>query len=272
MVAQNIKDRSKGSIEIQVATGGSLPTGKDSLSAVVRGDKWISSDGVTFLGDYVPDFAAVAGPMLYNNFDEYNAMLETDLVKGLVDKAYKEHGIKILALNYIFGFRSLATNKVIKTPDDLKGMKIRVPDSQAYVLTLRVMGANPTPMPFTELYAAMQQKVVDGLEGANSSLFGTKIYEVVKNVALTKHILGVEAISMSAKVFESLSPEQQTIIQEEFTKGAKYNNDKTTELDEEYVANLKKAGVVFNEVDLDAFRAKIPEFYSKLPNLTPGNL
>ena len=268
-VAKNILDKSNGSLEIQVATGGSLPTGKDSVEQVVNGSKWISVDGVNFLGDYIPDFNAITGPMLYKSFDEYNAMVETDLVKSLVKKAEDEHGIKILALNYLFGFRSMLTEKPIKTPEDLAGQKIRVPNSQLYVYTLEAMGASPTPMPFPEVYSAIQQGVVDGLEASNLTIFGTKIYEVIKAVSLTRHLLGALAVSMSSKVFNSLSKKQQDILTEEFKKGADYNNTETTKLDKEYVDKLKKLGVSFNEVELSSFQERIATVFEKFPRWSP---
>jgi len=183
-VAEKIKERSNGNIEIQVYAGGQLPIGKDSMEQVVSGANWISVDGLNFLGDYVPDFNAINGPMLYKSFDEYLAMTQSDLVKKLKDKA-DEKGIKVLSLDYLFGFRSMLTDKVVKTPADLKGLKIRVPNSQLYMYTLDAMGANATPLPFTEVYSGIQQGVVDGLEGSLMTIYGTKIYEVRKNVSLT---------------------------------------------------------------------------------------
>ena len=105
-------------------------------------------------------------------------------------KKAEEKGIKSLGLNYIFGFRNLMTNKVIETPADLKGMKIRTPGSKLFIDSINAMGATATSLTFGETISAVQQGVVDGLEGSEFSNIGTKCYEVVKNVALTKHFLG----------------------------------------------------------------------------------
>lgn len=268
-VAEKIKERSNGNIEIQVYPGGQLPIGKDSMEQVVSGANWISVDGLNFVGDYVPDFNAINGPMLYKSFDEYLAMTQSDLVKKLKGEADKK-GIKVLSLDYLFGFRSMLTDKVVKTPADLKGLKIRVPNSQLYMYTLEAMGANPTPLPFTEVYSGIQQGVVDGLEGSLMTIYGTKIYEVRKNVSLTNHLLGVSAVSISKKVWEGLSENQRTIIQEEFDAGAKYNNDVTVELQKEYKVKLEELGVKFNEVDLPSFNKETSKVFSKFPKWTPG--
>ncbi len=269
-VAKRVNERAAGSLEIQVFTGGQLPTGKDSLEQVVNGANWISVDGVSFLGDYVPDFNAVAGPMLYNSFDEFTAMTKTALVQELVKEA-EAQGIKILALDYVFGFRSLLTDRVITTPADLKGLKIRVPNSKIYVNTLQAMGAAPSTLPFPEVYGAVQQGVIDGLEGSNLTIYGTKIYEVRKNVSLTRHILGVEAVSISLKVWnEELSEEQRTILSEEFEAGSVYNKAETIRLEEEYVQKLKDLGVAFNEVDQASFAEPVSHVFDQFAEWTPG--
>ncbi len=268
-VAEKILERSNGNIEVQVYPGGQLPIGKDSMEQVVSGANWISVDGLNFIGDYVPDFNAINGPMLYQNFDEYLAMTQSDLVKNLKAEAEKKQ-IKVLSLDYLFGFRSMLTDKEVKVPEDLNGVKVRVPTSQLYMYTLEAMGANPTPLPFTEVYSGIQQGVVDGLEGSLMTIYGTKIYEVRKQVSLTNHLLGVSAVCISKQVWEGLTEEQRTIIQEEFDAGAKYNNDVTVELEKEYKVKLEELGVKFNEVDLAAFNKETSKVFSKFPKWTPG--
>ena len=269
MVANKINERLKDKVEIQVFSGGQLPIGKDSMEQVVAGANWISVDGLNFLGDYVPDYNAIVGPMLYNTFDEYLAMTKSDLVKKLNSDA-EAKGIKVLSLDYLFGFRSMLTEKEIKVPADMKGLKIRVPNSQLYMLTLEAMGANPTPLPFTEVYSGIQQKVVDGLEGSLMSIYGTKIYEVRKQISLTNHLLGVSGVAISSKVWNSLTEEERTIIQEEFDNGALYNTIETEKLEKEYRKQLEESGVKFNEVNSVQFNNAIVDVFTKFPKWTPG--
>jgi TRAP-type C4-dicarboxylate transport system substrate-binding protein len=141
MVIDKIAERTDGAIEIQHYPQGQLATYKDGVEQVARGAQFISVEDPSYLGDYVPDFNALVGPMLYKSFDEYEYMIQTELVKGMLEELEEEHRIKVLALDYIFGFRNMKTNKVITTPADLKGMKIRVPGSQLFIDTLTAMGA-----------------------------------------------------------------------------------------------------------------------------------
>ena len=102
------------------------------------------------------------------------------------------------------------------------------------------------------------------------TIYGTKIYEVRKNVSLTNHLLGVSAVSISKTVWEGLSENQRTIIQEEFDAGARYNNEVTVTLEKEYKVKLEELGVMFNEVDLPSFNKETSKVFSKFPKWTPG--
>lgn len=268
-VVEKINERSKGSLELQLFTGGTLPIGKDGMEQVANGSDWILVDGVNFLGDYIPDYNAITGPMLYKSFDEYLKMVRTPLVENL-NKQAEEKGIKVLSLDWVFGFRSMMTTKPIITPEDMKGVKVRVPTSQLYTYTLEAMGANPVAMPYPDTYAAIQQGVIDGVEGSILTYYGTKQYENVKEYSLTRHLLGVSAVSISKKSWDSLTDEQRTIIQEEFNNGAEDNLSETVKLESEYADKLKELGVNFNEVDTEAFNELVAPVYSKFPKWTPG--
>ena len=215
-----------------------------------------------YLADYDIDFEALIGPMMYNSIDEYSYVCQSDLVKGMCQKLEDNYGIHVLALDFNVGMRCLQTNKVIKTPADLKGMKIRVPNSSMYINCLTAMGATPTGMPFSETISAVQQGVIDGLEGNMNAYSTNGSAEVCKNMSLTNHLVGTCGAYISTKVWNSIPEEYRTIIQEEFTKGAKELTDFTNASFDETKAKLEKEqGCSFNEVDVDAFRAAVqPEF------------
>lgn len=268
-VVKKINERSNGTLELQLFTSGTLPIGKDSMEQVANGSDWISVDGVNFLGDYVPDYNAVTGPLLYQSFDEYFGMVRTPLVENL-NKLAEEKGIKVLSLDWVFGFRSMMTNKVIVTPEDMKGLKIRVPTSQLYTYTIKALGGNPVAMPYPDTYAAIQQGVIDGVEGSILTYYGTKQYENVKKYSLTRHLLGVSAVCISTKVWDSLTDEQRQIIQEEVINGAKDNLEQTLMLEGEYAKKLQEFGVAFNEVDAEAFSKAAAPVFNEFPQWTPG--
>lgn len=269
LVADRINEKTGGAIEIQTFPQAQLATYKDGLEQVVRGAEFISVEDPSYLGDYVPDFQALVGPMLYQDIDEYTQMLETDLVQDMI-KAAEDKGIKILGLDYVFGFRNIITNKIVEKPEDLAGLKLRVPGSQLFIDTINAMGATASPIPFAETISGVQQGVVDGLEGSEFSNLGTKIYEVAKNVAETKHFLGTCGVYISMDVWNNIPEKYQEIIAEEFAYGGKEMIEIIKESYEDTVAELKENGVEFNEVDTEAFVKATKPVYDKMDGVSEG--
>ncbi len=269
-VAASIFEKTNGAIEIQTFPQAQLPAYKEGVEQVVRGADFISVEDPSFIGDYVPDFKALYAPMLYRSFDEYVDLVRRPVVQEMVAKA-EAQGIKILALDYIYGFRNLITDKIIRVPADLSGMKIRTPGSATYIETLTAMGAIATPLPWGETLSAVQQGVIDGLEGSEFTNIGTRVYETrVKNVATTRHILGTCGVYISTAVWAKIPAQYQTIIQEEFTKGADHMVNLLKSQHAGVVKELESYGVKFNEVDGDAFRKALAPLYVEKTGMTPG--
>ncbi|MEA4859777.1 MAG: C4-dicarboxylate TRAP transporter substrate-binding protein [Sphaerochaeta sp.] len=270
IVIKNIKDRTGGAIEIQHYPQSQLAVYKDGVEQVARGANFISVEDPSYLGDYVADFNALVGPMLYKSFDEYEYMIQTDLVKGMLKELEDKHRIKVLALDYIFGFRNMKTNKVITTPADLRGMKIRTPGSQLFIDTINAMGATATPLGFAETLSAVQQGVVDGLEGTMDAYGSNGSSEVAKNMALTQHFLGTCGVYINVDVFNKIPAKYQAIIEEEFTAGAKHMIGEISNNYEATKARLEAKGNKFNEVDSAAFAKTVDVVYANMKGVTPG--
>ena len=267
--ADRITERLKGQIEFQVYPNGELPSYKDAIEQVLRGSDFVSVVDPSYIGDYVPDFTALVGPMLYNSYEDYTKVTSSDFVKELEKKA-EEKGIKVLSLDFIFGFRNIVTDKVIKEPSDLEGVKIRVPASKLWIDTFNALGANPVAMPWSETVSALQQKVIDGTETTFSFMSNSKLYELRKNVALSNHFLGTGGVYISTKVWDSFTDEQRKVIQEEITQAAKDNIAKMYELDEQYKEDIIKNGMILNEVDTEAFREKTKKVFDEYPGFSEG--
>lgn len=261
--AKGINERLKGQVELILFPNGELPIYKDGLEQVVRGANFISVEDLSYIGDYVPEFTALAGPMLYENYDEYVKLMHSSLVEEVKKKA-EEKGIKVLSLDFIFGFRSVISDKKIVEPSDLKGLKIRVPASKLFIDTLNAMGASAVSMPFGETISALQQGVIDGLEGSYATNYLTKTYELRKKMSLTQHFLGTAGVYISTKVWDSLTDEQRTVIQEEFDKAAINNNIRMVELDKQLIKDLEANGVEINEVNLPAFAELTKGLYNSI--------
>ena len=125
-------------------------------------------------------------------------------------------------------------------------------------------------MPYPDTYAAIQQGVIDGVEGSIMTYYGTQQYENVKEYSLTNHLLGVSAVVISDDLWAELTEEQQTILSEEFEKGMQDNLAETIKAEDEFAELLKAEGVSFYEVDAEAFQKAAEPVYTKFDNWTPG--
>ena len=268
-VAKRINEKSNGAIRILTYPNAQIAAYKDGVEMVSRGAYFISVEDPSYIGDYVPEFTALVGPMLYNNYDEYTELIRTPMVKGWKDEL-ETKGIKVLSLEYIFGFRNLITDKVIVTPDDLQGVKLRTPGSKLFIETLNAMGANATPLPWGETFSALQQGVVDGLEGSEFTNLGAKVYETgKKNVAFSNHFLGTCGVYISTEVWAKIPEPLQKLIAHEFTYEAQQMIARLKAQHAQVVKDLEAHGVQFNNIDRAAFEAKTIALYDgQLPGVT----
>lgn len=269
LVAERINTKTNGAVRVLTYPGGQIATYKDGVEMVIRGAHFISVEDPSYIGDYVPEFTALVGPMLYNDFDEYMELIKTPLVKGWLKKVEKK-GIKVLSLQYIFGFRNLITDKIIKTPEDLKGVKLRTPGSKLFIKTLNAMGSTATPLPWGETFSALQQGVVDGLEGSEFTNLGTKVYETgKKNVAFTNHFLGTCGVYISTDVWAKIPEKYQKIIEYEFAYEAEQMIDNLKGKHAQVIKDLEAQGVEFNQIDRAAFEKRTLRLYDgELPGVT----
>jgi tripartite ATP-independent transporter DctP family solute receptor len=139
-------------------------------------------------------------------------------------------------------------NKPINTLEDIKNMKIRVPQTEASIEGFKALGAAPTPMAFSEVYMALQQKVVDGQENPLSVIVSSKFNEVQKYLSLTNHQLFIQVLSISEKTWKKLSPEQQKILMECAKEAQDYEREIAAKEETELINTLKEKGMQINEV------------------------
>ena len=249
-VAARILERTNGAVEIQTYGSSQLAVYKDNLQQVVDGSNWIACEDPSYLADYNIDFEALIAPMLYANLQEYSYVCQSDVVKALCQDIEDNYGIHVLALD---------------TPDDMKGMKIRVPNSSMYINCLSAMGATTVAMPFGETISAVQQGVVDGLEGNMNAYSTNGSAEVAKQMSFTNHLIGTCGAYINIDVWNSIPEEYRDIIQEEFTYGAA---ELTQFTDDNFQSTMemleKEQGCHFNDVDVEAFRAVMQPEYERM--------
>ena len=195
-LADLVKEKTDGHITLEYYGQNQLDCYAESVAQAHNGAVWMGLEEPSYFADY----NVLVGPMLYKNNAEYNAVMDSDIVKDLNAKLASEHNIHVLDTHYSFGFRSVCTNKVVEKPADLNGLIMRSTESPLFVKTITCLGATPSAMSFTECLSAMSSGVVDGFEGSISTLKDTGAYEYTKKVANTNHFIATRWLFMAEDV------------------------------------------------------------------------
>ena len=263
-LAEMITERTEGHINVTYYGQNELDCYGDSVTQAVNGSLWMGLEEPSLFADYCGDAALLIGPMLYSSNEEYNYVMDSDIVAD-VKARLAEENIHILDTHYSFGFRSVVTNRDITKPEDLSGVKLRATSSAMFTKTVECLGAIPSPMSFTECLSAISSGVVEGFEGSTSTLAGAGApYELVKKVALTNHLIATRWLFMPEDLYQSIPEKWRTIIDECALECGLWEQQMCAEDEAVQIENLKAQGVTWNEVDLDAFTAACAPVYDWL--------
>ena len=170
------------------------------------------------MGNYVPGIAVMNGPYFAETLEEVAKLRKAPTVIKWQEELASKFGLKVLSFNWVQGYRHFFTNKPVKTPEDLKGLRIRTPPAPIWQESIRALGATPVAMAFGEMYPGLQQRAIDGVELVYNNIPGGRFYEVLKYANETKHIMLINFEVVSAKWFDSLPKEYQDILIEECDK------------------------------------------------------
>jgi len=228
------------------------------------GAKWaVLVDGGR-LAPCVKEFGIMGAPYLVDNFDQVLRLTTSPMFKGWVEKLRNTANLQVLAFDWFQGHRHVLTNVPVKVPADLKGIRMRTPGAPVWLETVRAMGATPTGMPWSEVYSAMQTKVIDGLEAQHPAVYGARLYEVVKVITKTEHIYLITGILTSRAWFDKLPADQQQILTEETVAAGKWASEKTIESLADYEKKLREKGVSIVEIDKTPFKTATSGVYATL--------
>jgi tripartite ATP-independent transporter DctP family solute receptor len=208
-----VTEATKGQITVDIRPASQLFNLRTAPEAMQLGTLDLGWSDCATLGNWQPEFGFISMPFLFNGYDHVKRVLQGPLGQQVGQDVKNGLGIEALALG-ASGFRVFCGKRAIRTADDCKGMKLRVPEIQTWVEMARSLGANPTPIPAAEIYTALQTGVVDGMESPADFITSSKIYEVAQHATRTHHIFTEVSLFGSAQRIAALTPEQQTAIRE----------------------------------------------------------
>ena len=266
--AELVEKRSNGKVKLEVYPSSQLGTKQEVFEQAMLGANVCMLADPGFLGEYVPDFTILSGPY-FADWDKLFKLVRTDWFKGLEAKLAQK-GLAGLSFNWMYGSRSLVANKAVLKPEDLKGLKIRVPGSKIQIEAFKAMGATPTPMPLGEVYPALTQKVIDGAENPLNVLYGQKLYEPTKNLMLIEYLNMITTWVVGEAFLKTLPPDVVQLLKETCDEAGEYTKKLVPEEDAKLLAQMEKEGVKIHKVDKGPFREVTKSVYQQFPEWTPG--
>lgn len=257
-----VETRTKGAVKVEVFPNASLGDERTLIEGMQIGT--IAMGVITNgpVANFLPEIAAFEMPFLFGSPEEAYKVLDGAVGKKVLDKL---DAINLKGLAYAErGFRNLTNSKkIVKTPADMAGLKIRVMENPVYIDTFKTLGTNAVPMAWTEALTALQQGTIDGQENPINVIYSFKLNETQKYLTLTKHSYAPALFLMSKKVFGSFNKETQDILVKAAHEAAVHERKWNAEQMADQLKTLKEKGMQIVEPDTAAFQAAVKPVYDK---------
>ncbi|MGV3573274.1 MAG: TRAP transporter substrate-binding protein [Ramlibacter sp.] len=245
--AELVEAKSGGKLKVNVFPGGALGSDQANVSALQGGTLEMASMNSGIFASLVKDFAIYDFPFLFGNPREADAVVDGPFGKAMHAKL-EDKGLVGLGY-YELGFRHITNSKrPITKVDDVAGLRLRVIPNPINVDWVTALGANPTPLPFPELYAALEQKAVDGQENPVATIKGAKLFEVQKYMTLTNHQYNPQSIVVSKKFWDSLAAPEQKVLEDAARESIGYQRTQSRAALQSGLEDLKKGGMQVSEL------------------------
>ncbi|HHC29210.1 MAG TPA: C4-dicarboxylate ABC transporter [Rhodobacterales bacterium] len=235
------------------------------LEAIAMGDLEMSITSAQELATFFPEFSIFTAGYVLQDADHQVAVFKDRLFEPFRQRVEDEMGIKLLAPMYLgrrqVNLRQTKEALTVMTPDDLAGVKLRMPGTDAWQFLGKALGANPTPMAFTEVYAALASGAVDGQDNPLLTVVDAKFYEVTNQIVLTSHLVDWNFIAFSKAVYDKLTPEQQETLTAAAWAAADFGRANQLQKEADLVSFLQEQGLEFYEPDVAAFRRHVQDAY-----------
>lgn len=260
----NVATASNGALEVKLFPNSQLGADEDVLEQARAGAPVaVVVDGGR-LAAFVNEFGVLGAPYLASGYDGIRKVVVSDKFEEWVQKLHDTSGHQVLSFNWWQGERHLWTDMPVNTPADLAGIRMRTPGAPVWVETITAMGAVPTPMPFAEVYAALEQNVIDAVEAQLPAGQGAKLSEVTSVLTKTGHINLITGLVTSGPWFDSLPDELQTVLRDEALKAGDIASYGTQDALAQIEADLVASGMTVNVIDVTPFQEATAGVYEKL--------
>jgi len=263
--AEIVAAKSGGKIKVTEYPSSQLGNELQQQSALQGGVQEMLVASTTSLAGIVKEFGLFDFPFLFSNAKQADAMVDGPLGKMLSGRL-ADKGVVVLGF-FDLGFRNVTNSKrPITKAEDLEGLKLRVIPNPVFLETFKTFKANPIPMPFAELYGALESKAVDGQENPFAVILSSKFYEVNKYVSATNHVYATNPVQISKRFWDKLSPAEQKLLHDAAIEAQDYQRVVSREASAKAVGELKAKGMAYNDIapaELARMRAEVKPVHDK---------
>ena len=248
--------------DIQLYNSGSLFGQNSDLDALQRGNAEMTYLSFQLIADAIPKFGLFTAGYLFQNPEHHRKVLESDLGTEFKQTVSEEMGVKLLDICYL-GTRqlNLRGDRKVMVPADLEGLKLRMPGSDAWLFLGKALGANPTPLPFGEVYLGLQTGIVDAQDNPLPTVDAAKFYEVTKQIVLTGHLVDGIIITVNNQVWGQLDDNTKASMTKAAVIACDYNNEARIAEENRLAEFFISKGLTVSTPDVDAFRSHVQGVY-----------
>lgn len=266
--AKLVGEKSKGQIKVEVYPGGQIGGLKDNTDALRMGTLDFAMIDLGTAATFYPASSIIGLPFFFRDLKHVEAFYASPKMQEITKDMAAKANVKFIGYAHS-GMRVLLSKKPINSVDDMKGLKIRVPEVPVYVDTMKALGANPTPIPSGELYTALQHGVVEACEMPPDTLVSLKMNEVTKYVAVTNHIYTDINLAMSQKLYQSLPDDLKKAVDEASKEATANFNKLAAKLYDDNLKKLIDAGLIKTNPDVKPFAAKVQSVWAAYQKAVP---
>jgi tripartite ATP-independent transporter DctP family solute receptor len=265
-IKEEVESKTNGRVELQIFPASQMGSQREVIEGVKIGtiDMGLGDHG--YLQSYVPEYGLFDLPYLFRDVEHTAKVLNGPVEEQISKKLLDEHGLRHLGWMSV-GFRGvMTTKKEINSAEALKGLKIRVPESEVLKQTFSRLGASPTPMPFGEIYTGLETKIVDAVEGVPESLFSSKIHEVTKTFTMTGHSQISIGPVISEKVWQKLPQDIQQILQEAIDKAMADSTAEAQATNDKAIQSMKDSGLTIVDIapeEIEKMKATLRPYWEE---------
>jgi len=256
-VAKQVREQTGGAVDIQTFPAGQLGSSRDLIEAASSGAVQIVDEGAAQFGQFVPQFSILEAPYLWRDAAQVRRALGSPLVDEMYAQLVSKRSMRVVGSTY-YGKRHVTTgSKAVNTVDDMKGLKLRIPEVDTFRAMAEAWGARPTPLNFSELYLALSQGAVDGQENPLPTIQSAKFNEVQKYLILTGHVITPRLIVINENAWAALDAKQRQVLKASLEANGQIQDAEILAQEGKLADTFKAGGMTVIQPDVESFRKPV---------------